>query len=84
MLWSFLVDLEPPSARWLEEVTEYVVSALVDFSVGGIFGTVAECSQMDGPGLCQFFGCGDAVPSQQLCNVSPMVDGLSTVEIRLS
>ena len=80
MLWSLLVDLEPPSARWLEEVTGFVVSALMDVSVGDIFGTVAKCPNSEGSVLRQFFGCGDAVPSQQLCNISPTVDGLSIVK----
>ena len=34
MLWSLPVVLEPPSGRWLEEVTVFVVSALMDVSVG--------------------------------------------------
>ena len=80
MLWSFPVVLEPPSARWLEEVTVFVVSALMDVSVGDIFGTVAECPSSGGSVLRQCLGCGDAVPSEQLCNISPTVDGLSTVK----
>ena len=80
MLWSLLVDLEPPSARWLEEVTGFVVSALMDVSVGDIFCTVAKCPTSEGSVLRQFFGCGDAVPSQQLCNISPTVDGPSVVK----
>ena len=58
MLWSLPVVLEPPSARWLEEVTEFVVSALMDVSVGDIFGTVAKCPNSEGSVLRQFFGCG--------------------------
>ena len=80
MLWSLPVVLEPPSARWLEEVTEFVVSALMDVSVGDIFGTVAKCPNSEGSVLRQFFGCGDAVPSQQLFNISPTVDDLSMVK----
>ena len=34
MVWYLSVVLEPPLALWIEEVTEFVVSALTEFSVG--------------------------------------------------
>ena len=49
MLWSLPVVLEPPSALWIEEVTEFVVSALMDVSVGD---TLAPLLSVQAQGFC--------------------------------
>ena len=80
MVWCLPVLLEPTAALWLEEVTVFVVSALMDISVGTIWAPLQRGPSSGGSVLRHYLGCGDAVPSQQLCNITPTADGPSDVK----